>query len=92
MDGAEWQPHFLDVHRPDATRILDFPHGVEYLSAAAHAPWGEGSPAATHWLDQQAHELQHGSPTAVLKALVHLPVQDASQPRVATETRTTALQ
>lgn len=91
MDGAEWQQTFLDVHRPDAVRILDFPHAMEYLSQAAHATWGEATPAATHWLDQQAHELKHGSPTAVLKALVHLPVQGAPQPKVATAARATAL-
>lgn len=92
MDGAEWEQTFLDVHRPDAIRILDFPHGVEYLSKAAHATWGEASPVATHWLDQQAHELKHGSPTTVLKALVHLPVHAALSPSAAAAARATALQ
>src|SRR5438046_98197 len=28
MDGADWEQTFLDVHRPDAKRILDFPHSI----------------------------------------------------------------
>jgi len=28
MDGAEWGQGFVDFHRPDAVRILDFPHGA----------------------------------------------------------------
>lgn len=92
MDGAEWEQSFLDVHRPDAVRILDFPHAVEYLSTAAHATWGKASPVARHWLDQHAHELKHGSPTEVLGALAQLPVQQAAHPVGAAEARATALQ
>src|SRR6266478_5966955 len=35
QDGAEWLPGLLDVLRPDAVRILDFPHALEHLNAAA---------------------------------------------------------
>lgn len=38
-DGAEWIQHWMDYHRPDAVRILDFPHAMEYVSkggSAAH--------------------------------------------------------
>ncbi|HEV2893665.1 MAG TPA: hypothetical protein VG411_07930, partial [Actinomycetota bacterium] len=60
---------FVDLHRPDAVRVLDFPHAVEALNRAAQACWGEGSPAAVAWLDQQAAELKEGDPDRVLAAL-----------------------
>lgn len=52
MDGAEWEQSFLDVHRPDAVRILDFPHAVEHLATAVQAVYGEGTPASQAWLAQ----------------------------------------
>src|SRR5579863_3823027 len=36
-DGALWLQHFLDLHRPDALRILDFPHAAEYINAIGEA-------------------------------------------------------
>lgn len=54
-DGSAWLQGFLDYHRPDAVRILDFPHAVEHLTTAAQATFGEG--AATAWLQAQAPEL-----------------------------------
>jgi hypothetical protein len=35
-DGAVWIQGCIDHHRPDAVRILDWPHAVEYLSAGSH--------------------------------------------------------
>jgi hypothetical protein len=34
LDGAVWAQGFVDLHRPDAVRILDFPHAAEHLSHA----------------------------------------------------------
>lgn len=73
VDGAEWLQGFIDLHRWDAVRILDFPHAAEHISTAVHAVFGPGTPAATAWLDQQLHELKHGDPDAVLAALADLP-------------------
>ena len=78
MDGAEWQQRFLDHHRPDAVRILGFPHGVEHLSRAAQAVWGPGTAESTGWLGEQAHTLKHGDPDQVLEALQTLPVEGAN--------------
>jgi hypothetical protein len=79
-DGSEWIQGVVDLHRPDAVRILDFPHGAEHLNAAAQACFGEGSPAAVAWLDQQAAELKDGDPDAVLRAVASLPVGRAPDP------------
>jgi hypothetical protein len=68
-DGAAWCQAFLDLHRPDAVRILDFPHAAGYLAQVAQAAFGEGTPAAAAWLDAQRHALLHGPPAAVLAAI-----------------------
>jgi hypothetical protein len=39
VDGAEGTQRFIDAHRPDAVRILDFPHAAGYLSPVAEALW-----------------------------------------------------
>ena len=80
MDGAPWLQGFLDQHRPDAVRVLDFPHAVEHLATAAQATFGVGTPEATTWLDDQAHRLKHDGPDAVLAALRTLPVATARDP------------
>jgi hypothetical protein len=73
VDGADWLQGFIDLHRPDAVRILDFPHAAEHISDAAHAVLGEGTPAAKAWLDEQLHELKRGDPDTVLARLAELP-------------------
>jgi hypothetical protein len=93
MDGAEWEQTFLAVHRPDAIRILDFPHAVEYLTTAAQTTWCVDAAQADAWLHEQAHSLkhdEHGAAT-VLKALAHLPVDTARDPAAARQARDTAL-
>jgi hypothetical protein len=41
VDGAEWEQKFLDLHRPDAVRILDFRHAANYPDGIGdRQPWG----------------------------------------------------
>lgn len=91
MDGAEWLQHFVDHHRPDAVRILDFPHAAQRVCAAAQAVWGAGTAATSTWLDDQLHALKHGDPATVLTAIRALPVACASSPAEAAMTRETVL-
>jgi hypothetical protein len=87
-DGAEWAQGFLDDHRPDAARILDFPHAAEYGADAGRAAGGEAATAA--WLTTQLHELRHGEPETMLTALRALRDDLADQPE-ALATVTTSL-
>jgi hypothetical protein len=80
VDGSLWLQEFIDTHRPDAVRILDFPHALEHLNAAAQAAFGEGTPAAVAWLSAQAHVLKTGEPDVVLAALAALPLTLAAEP------------
>ena len=36
-DGADWLQGFLDLHCPQALRILDFPHAAEHLNLLIQA-------------------------------------------------------
>lgn len=68
-DGAEWLQGFVDLHCDRALRILDFAHAAQRVSALGHAVWGEGSDAATAWVEKQLHTLKHEGPQAVLAAV-----------------------
>lgn len=73
MDGADWLQGFIDFHRHDAVRVLDFPHAVEYLTLASHEAHGSGTAATSEWMATQAHALKHVGPDPVLAALRALP-------------------
>jgi hypothetical protein len=89
QDGAEWLQGLVDVLRPDAVRILDFPHAIEHLTAAAQPVLGSGTPELNAWLDEQAHTLKHAADGVrqVLAAVAKLPIQRAGDPTAATEAR-----
>jgi len=91
LDGSVWLQVFVDLHRPDAVRILDFPHAVEHLSAAVQATLGIGAVETAAWLAEHAHALKTGDPDAVLAALGALPVHDATDPAAAALARDQAL-
>jgi hypothetical protein len=83
QDGAEWQQRFVDHHRPDAVRILDFPHALEHLATAGRAVFGAGTEAFSEWLGGQAHTFKHGDPEVVLNALRTLDLTVAIDPEAA---------
>jgi hypothetical protein len=69
VDGALWTQGFLDLHRPDAVRILDWSHAVGYLAEAARAVFGAETDAMIAWLATQREELYSGDPQVVLDTL-----------------------
>lgn len=68
-DGAVWEQGFIDLHRHDAVRILDFPHAAEHVTKAGQVVHGEATPELEAWLADMLHELKHGSPDTVLGGL-----------------------
>ncbi len=68
-DGAEWEQGFIDHHREDAVRILDFSHAAEYVAAAGQAVLGEGTPLFQAWLKETLHALKYDQPHTVLATL-----------------------
>ena len=69
MDGAEWIDGLVDLHRPDALRILDFPHAAQAVSTIGQEA---GVPELESWLATQLNELKHQGPAAVLAELERL--------------------
>lgn len=65
-DGADWEP-FLDLHRADAVRILDWGHAA--VVKAGQAMFGAGTGACSEWLGTQLHDIRHGDPEKVLDSL-----------------------
>lgn len=68
-DGAVWEQGFIDYHREDAARVLDFPHAAGYVAQAGNAVWGDGTATTRAWLSKQLHTLKHEGPTEVLSEL-----------------------
>jgi hypothetical protein len=89
QDGADWEQALVDALRADAVRILDFPHAMEHLAAAAEPVFGRATPELRAWLDQQAHTLKHAADGAgqVVKTVAQLPVHRAVDPTSAVEAR-----
>ncbi len=71
-DGAEWVQAFIEYHRRDAVRILDFPHAAEHVAAAGRVVYGEATPAFTAWFEPLCHRLKHEAPEQTLDELRHL--------------------
>lgn len=69
MDGAEWEQGFIDYHCPQATRILDFAHAAQHLSAIGEAVYGENIEMKSAWLNEQLHQLKEEGAVPVLEKL-----------------------
>jgi hypothetical protein len=66
-DGAEWIQGFVDLHCPQAVRILDFPHAAERVALIGQTV----APGDPQWLTQHLHRLKHAGPTPLLGDLHH---------------------
>jgi hypothetical protein len=69
QDGAEWLQGFVDYHRADAVRILDFAHAAEYLNEIGQAVQAAGGRLPARWFEGVRHWLKHQGPERVLKHL-----------------------
>ncbi len=71
-DGAEWLQVFIDSHRADALRILDFAHAAESIAAIGEAVRAAGHRLPARWLEGVLHRLKHEGPERVLSHLSRL--------------------
>ena len=90
-DGAEWIQGFVDCHRHDAIRILDYMHAAEYVASAGHAVYGEGTPEFHAWFAMQRRELKDGDPDKVLTTLEQLALPQSELTEKARQTINTSL-
>lgn len=83
-DGAEWIQKFIDHHRYDAVRILDFPHAAQHLNELAEALWGEQSTQKETWFQEQLHHLKHKGVGPVLATVRQEVGQAPERPELTT--------
>jgi len=85
VDGAEWCQQFIDVHAPQAVRILDLPHAASYVRAIGETVGPHGrllTPAAQ---DLLIHDLTHAGPAGVVDTLVPLVTAYPDLPNLPTQ-------
>ena len=69
VDGAEWCQTFIDLHAPEATRILDFAHAAGYVDAIGQTLGAEGQLFSESERSSLCHDLKHSGPAPVLERL-----------------------
>lgn len=79
MDGADWLQSFVDLHRPDALRILDFPHAAEHVTLLLQGVQQAGIDLPSDLLPRLLHRLKHHGPRLLLRLVERLPSQVAQQ-------------
>jgi hypothetical protein len=65
-DGADWLQGFLDLHCPQAVRILDFPHAAEHLHLLIQAVSQTGMELPSDLLPRFLHRLKHRGPCLLI--------------------------
>jgi len=66
VDGAGWCQSFVDLHYPEAVRILDFAHAAEYLTAIGQTSGADGPLVSPQRLGELRHALKHSGSAAVM--------------------------
>jgi hypothetical protein len=72
-DGAVWIQDLLDLHCPQAVRVLDVMHAAGYLAQAAQASFGPGTEQTSEWFAATRSALRRGDTATVLASLAALP-------------------
>jgi hypothetical protein len=72
QDGAEWIQGFVQGHRHDARRILDFAHAASYVCEIAALVRQGGGHLPAKWEEGVLHRLKHEGPARVLRHLDRL--------------------
>ncbi len=72
-DGAPWIQRFIDLHRNDAVRILDFPHAAEHVSLLAEALEQAKVPLPAQAVQRSLHVLKHRGPGLLLRWCEQVP-------------------
>jgi hypothetical protein len=85
MDGADWCQLFTDRHRPDAIRILDFPHAGEHITSLLEVLERANMQFPPQMLDRCLHILKHRGPRPLLRMADRLQNDLAQQKEVDTQ-------
>jgi hypothetical protein len=72
QDGAEWIQGFVQGHRHDALRILDFAHAASSIYEIAAKVREAGGHLPVRWVNGVLHRLKHEGPARLLRHLSRL--------------------
>ena len=72
-DGADWIQGFIDLHRSDALRVLDFPHAAEHLGDLIQALQQAEIVLPQGAFERCLHILKHRGPSLLLRWCDRLP-------------------
>ncbi|GAC1546302.1 MAG: hypothetical protein NVS2B7_21410 [Herpetosiphon sp.] len=61
-----WIQGFIDYHRPDAVRILDQPHALEYIATVGKTVCGDDPSNFTVWYATHKQRLSREAPEGVV--------------------------
>lgn len=84
QDGAPWLQGFLDEHRADAVRILDWPHAAQHLTELAELIFGAQTPRAQRVAERLRRWLWEQGPSRVLAIAAGWARADPQRPDVRT--------
>jgi hypothetical protein len=85
VDGAEWCQTFIDLHAPQAVRILDFPHAAEYIEAIGQTAGADGPLLAAATRRSLCHDLKHSGATSVLAQVQRIAAEAGYPAETATQ-------
>ncbi len=82
MDGADWLQSFVEIHRADAVRILDFPHAAEHLAKLLEALNTSGLTLPACLIERCLHILKQRGPTPLARLANRLSETDLTREAV----------
>jgi hypothetical protein len=83
QDGALWIQSFIDYHGPQATRVIDFAHALEYVAMVGRAIHGAETDTFRQWYGRMSKQLGHQPPQRTVNELRRLHRQHPEHPEAA---------
>jgi hypothetical protein len=74
-DGATSLQGLIDFHCSEAERVLDFPHGQEYVASAGRAVFGDGSTTFEEWFASKSHLMKNSNGAEIIESVKELKAQ-----------------
>jgi len=69
QDGALWIQSFIDYHCPQAVRVIDFAHALEYVATVGRAILGAETEAFQQWFARMSKQLGRHPPQRTVNDL-----------------------
>ena len=69
QDGALWIQSFIDYHCPQAVRVIDFAHALEYVATVGRAIHGTETAAFKQWFARMSKQLGRQPPQRTVNEL-----------------------